>query len=163
MNNFLTSLFLLMATSSHAQEIGFSYGLGVFNSAKVSPTELKVANLAYRLELYNGIYWQTKVGYWGDGSGDPNRHSSFYLSTGPGLLVDLNPVELRSGWGLTAINRADSYLGGVFPQFNGEVYAGLRDKKGDGMGLKYEHISSAGLITPNLGRDFLMIEMSTRW
>lgn len=159
----LALVLLFISSQSHAQEIFFGYGLGVSNSAKNTHTEVKVANVGYRGELYNGLYWQFKGGYWGEGSSDPTRKSSLYFSTGPGLLIDLNPIELRSGWGLAAISRPDSYLGGAFPQFNGEVYAGVRDRHGNGIGIKYEHISSAGLVQPNVGRDFMLMEISTKW
>lgn len=152
-----------MSNVSFADEVFFGYGVGVFNSAKDSPTEVKVANIGYRADILAGIYWQFKVGYWGDGSGDNSRHNSAYISSGPGIRVDLAPIELRSGWGLAAITNPDSYLGGYFPQFNGELYLGLRDKWGDGLGIKYEHVSSAGLLQPNLGRDFAALEISLRW
>lgn len=159
----LALILLLVSSQSRAQEVFFDYGLGIFNSAKNAPTEVKVADIGYRGELYNGLYWQSKVGYWGEGSGDPTRNSSFYFSTGPTLLIDLKPIELRSGWGLATISDPDSYLGGNFPQFNGEVYAGVRDMYGNGIGVKYEHISSAGLVQPNVGRDFIALEISSKW
>lgn len=162
--NIVIGLFcILLCSASYADETFGSYGLGAFNSAKNSAAEVKVANLGYRAEIYNGFYWQFKGGYWGEGSGDPTRKSSFYASTGPGLTIDLRPVELRSGWGICAISNPDSYLGGRFPQFNGELYVGLRDKHDNGLGVKYEHISSAGLITPNDGRDFYILELSQKW
>lgn len=164
MDNFtLILLALFSSTQAHAQEMFFGYGLGVFNSAKNSPVEVKVSNVGYRLGMSKGFYWQLKGGYWGEGSGDHSRSSSFYVSTGPGLLVDLRPIELRSGWSVATISRPDAYLGGRFPQFNGEIYGGLRDKNDNGIGLKYEHISSAGLVVPNEGRDFVLLEISWRW
>ncbi|MCX9024629.1 MAG: acyloxyacyl hydrolase [Candidatus Methanoperedens sp.] len=163
MNNLMAGLVLLIASSAHSQELGFSYGLGVFNSAKLSAVEVKVVNLAYRYEILNGLYWQAKVGYWGDGSGNPTRKGSFYASTGLGMKLDFRPIEFRSGWSLAGISQTDGYLGGNFPQFNGEIYVGVRDKKGNGAGIKYEHISSAGYFAQNVGRDFILLEMSKLW
>jgi hypothetical protein len=164
MSDLLTALAFLAASShTHYEEYFFGYGVGVANSAKNSSTEVKTLDLGYRVEVYNGIYWQAKAGFWGDGSGDPTRKSSFYLSTGPSLLVDLNPIELRSGWSLAGITSPDSYLGGAFPQFNGELYLGVRDRYGNGTGVKYQHFSSAGIYQPNVGRDFLMMELSLKW
>lgn len=157
------TLIMLLSVSAQADEVFSSYGVGAFNSAKNSPAEVKVVNVGYRPELYNGFYWQFKAGYWGEGSGDESRKSSFYASTGPGLMIDLKPIEIRSGWGLCAITQPDAYLGGRFPQFNGELYFGLRDRKDNGIGVKYEHISSAGLVVPNDGRDFFILEISQRW
>lgn len=161
----LIALFLLSCSISaaRADEIDFGYGIGAFDSAKDSNAEVKVGTLTYRTELFRGFYWQAKVGYWGDGSSDRSRHNSAYVSSGPGLLIDLNPVEIRSGWGLAAITNTDSYLGGHFPQFNGEAYVGLRDKHGAGIGVSYEHISSAGIVSPNQGRDFFILHISEKW
>lgn len=156
-------LLLFLSSNAHAQETFFGYGLGVFHSAKNAPTEVKSINLGYRGELYNGFYWQFKGGYWSDTSGDANRRSSFYFSTGPSILVDLRPIEIRTGIGLAAITNPDGYLGGTFPQFNEELYLGVRDKNGIGIGAKYEHISSGGLVKPNQGRDFILLELSTKW
>lgn len=154
---------ICICSITQADETFASYGIGAFHSAEKSSVEVKVINLGYRPEIYRGFYWQFKVGYWGDGSGDPTRKSSFYGSTGPGLIIDLRPVELRSGWGICGISSPDSYLGGRFPQFNGEIYGGLRDRNDNGIGIKYEHISSAGLIVPNNGRDFFILELSQKW
>lgn len=155
---------LITATSdTHFQEMFSGFGFGLFDSAKAKATEVKVTDFGYRLELCNGIYWQNKVAYWLDQSGDPRRKNSFYLSTGLGMLVDLKPIEIRVGTNLGFLASRDSYLGGHFPQFNEELYVGVRDKRGNGIGVKIEHISSAGFSQPNQGRDFVMLELSSKW
>lgn len=153
----------LLSLNSHSSEFGLSYGLGVSNSAKYSVAETKTADLAYRGFLIPGVYWQARTGFWGDGSRDPSRRSSYYASTGPGIEVDLKPLEVRSGWGLAYITTPDSYLGGHTPQFNGDLYVGLRDKNNMGLGMRYSHLSSAGLILPNKGRDFVTVEIGVKW
>jgi hypothetical protein len=159
----LIVLGLLSFSSLSVADEGFmSFGIGVFNSAKKSRGETKVFNMGYRPDLIDGIYWQHKIGFWGDGAHD-GRKSSLYVSTGPGLKVDLAPVEIRAGYGIGAISTPDAYLGGHIPQFQGELYIGLRDRRGNGIGLQYEHISSAGLVMPNKGRDFLVIQLSQKW
>lgn len=154
---------LLISSTAIADSVYVGYGLGTFNSAKNSASETKIGQVGYLFDLYGGTYLSGKVGYWGDGSGNPTRKSSAYLSSGVGLLIDLRPIEIRSGWSLAFITTPDSYLGGRFPQFNGELYLGLRDKSGNGIGVQCEHISSAGLITPNAGRDFCIVQLSNRW
>lgn len=153
----------LLSTLTFADEFSVGYGLGVANSAKHFAAETKVFTAAYRPEIYKGFYWQVKGGYWGDGSGDVARRSSFFGSTGPGMLIDLRPIEIRSGWGIATISSPDAYLGGRFPQFNGEAYVGLRDRSGNGIGVEYDHISSAGLVVPNQGRDFVVLQLSKKW
>lgn len=154
---------LLLSTPSFADEAFFSFGVGTANSAKSGHGEVKVGNLGIREELYQGVYLQYKAGFYGDGSGDPTRHNSAYASFGPGMLIDLRPIEMRAGYGIAAISNPDSYLGGRFPQFQGEGYVGVRDRRGNGIGLQYEHISSAGLCVPNQGRDFLLLQLSQQW
>ena len=156
-------LLLFTASRSHAQEVFLDYGLGVFGSAKESPAEIKTIGLGYRGEFYNGFYWQLKTEYWVGGPSDLGRNGGFYIATGPTVLVDLKPVEVRLGAGFGAISNPDDYLGGSFPQFNEELYFGVRDKYGKGVGLRLEHVSSAGIYQPNRGREFVTLEISTKW
>jgi hypothetical protein len=157
-------LFLALIPSLCVADEGFlGYGLGILHDADHSFSQNKYAEVGYREEIWYGIYWQNKLGYWGENSPDTSRKASFWGSSGLGLKVDLSPVEFRSGWGLAAITRPDSQLGGAFPQFNGEFYVGVRDKHDNGIGLQYEHISSAGIWKPNEGRDFITLQLSQKW
>jgi hypothetical protein len=165
MRFFLAAVLLLVSSTALAEpseEAFYGFGLGMFNSAIKSPAEVKVVNVGYRSHIISGIYWQFKGGVWGD-SGGNGRKGGGYLSSGPGLTVDLKPFEIRSGWGLAAISHPDAYLGGHIPQFNGELYLGVRDRKGNGVGFQLEHISSAGIFEPNKGRDFLILVLSQMW
>lgn len=153
-------LLSLISVPASADQAFLGYGLGVFGSARHSPSETKILNLGYRKKLLSGIYWQSKVGIWGDGSGDHSRKSSGYGSSGLSLQVQFQPVEIRTGWSLAAISSPDSYLGYYFPQFNGELYLGVRDQFSNAIGVQYEHISSAGIVTPNQGRDFCTLQLS---
>lgn len=159
----LLLLLALISTQCFADEAFLGYGVGILGDASQYVGQNKFGELGYRSFLLDGIYWQFKGGFWGEGSADPTRNASFWVSSGPGLEIDLQPIEIRSGWGLAAITSPDSQLGARFPQFNGEVYLGLRDKKGDGVGVQYEHISCASFCTPNHGRDFLILQLSQKW
>ena len=163
MKKSILALITLFSLTAHADEGFFGFGVGLANSAKNSRGEVKLFNGGIREDLFQGIYLQGKFGYWGDGSGDPNRSGSLFVSAGPGFLVDLSPLEIRTGWSLAMISTPDGYLGGRFPQFNGEIYVGLRDYRGNGVGLQYDHISSAGLVNPNAGRDFFTLQVSQRF
>lgn len=144
-------------------EAYLAYGVGVFHDADAFAGQNKYFNAGYRRGLWRGFYWNTKLGYYGEGSPDPTRKSSFFTSTGPGLELSLGALEIRSGWGIAAISTTDSQLGGRFPQFNGNAAIGIRDSKGDGLAIEYNHISSAGLVSPNQGRDFILLELSEKW
>lgn len=146
-----------------ADEAFVGYGVGVFKQADSWLGQSKYAELGYRHFLYDGIYWQNKVGFWGEGSPDQTRKSGGWGATGLGLELSLPYVEMRSGYGVGLITTPDSQLGSRFPQFNGELYGGFRDKRGDGVGFQYEHISCASFCSPNEGRDFVTVQLSIKW
>lgn len=159
----LLCLLLLISNVALADEGFLGYGVGVFHDADQYTGQNKYFEVGYRSDIWEGIMWQYKGGFWGEGSQDTTRKNGFWISSGPQFQVDLQPLEIRTGWGLAMISNPDSQLGGRFPQFNGELYLGLRDKRGNAIGFQYEHISSAGLVTPNQGRDFVTLQLSTRW
>lgn len=161
----LLGLLTLFPTLAHAgqDELFLGYGVGVFKDSNEYIGQNKYFEAGYREFLVSGIYWQYKAGFWGEGSNDQTRKSGGWISTGPGLEVNLKPIEIRSGWGLAAITTPDSQLGGRFPQFNGEFYVGVRDDAGSSIGLQYEHISSAGLQLPNQGRDFMTLQLGLKF
>jgi hypothetical protein len=155
-------LSLLISTVSFADEAFVGMGLGAFNTAKGGPGSVKLGQFGHRLDLIDGFYWQNKVGGWGQGGNAYGMESSGYAASGIGFRVELEPLDFHAGYSLCGITNTDAYLGGHF-QFNGEAYLGLRDRHGNGFGLKYEHISSAGIEMPNQGRDFFILELSQRW
>lgn len=144
-----------------ADDLFFSYGIGVAESQIYEVAETKILDIGLRRSILDGFYWNLEGGLWVDSSGDPTRNGSTFLSTGPGFLVDLNPIEIRNAYGISYISSPDAYLGGSFPQFHGEFYIGARDKSGNGIGFKYSHFSSAGIEQPNIGRDFIILELSS--
>ena len=154
---------LLFSTTAMADEAFVGYGLGILRGADTFLGQTKYLDLGYREFMWDGIYWQNKVTAWGEGSPDLTRKGGGYFSTGLGLEVELQPLELRGGGSLGAITAPDSQLGAVFPQFNENMGIGLRDKKGDGIAIEYDHISCASFCHVNLGRDFLILELSQKW
>jgi hypothetical protein len=158
----LLGLLLLVSTPALAGDEAFlSYGVGIFNSADQYLGQNKIISVGYRQQVIGGFYLQSKLGFWGEGSGHADRKASFYASYGIGVKVNLAPIEIRTGWSLAFITHPDSQLGARFPQFNGDIYAGVRDKYGMGIGVRiYEHLSCASFCSPNQGRDFGSIEVS---
>ena len=161
--SFLLLLLIGIVNNSYGEEAFIGYGVGIFNDSNYFLGQNKYIDVGYRSFMWDGFYWSFKGGYEGEGSPDIGRKSGFFASSGPGLEIDLQPLELRSGWGLAMISTPDSQLGGYFPQFNGTASIGLRDKHGDGIALEYNHISSAGFVNPNIGRDFMILELSQKW
>jgi len=164
MNDFCLALLCLLASApTHADEAFVSYGVGVFHDADQWLGQMKIAEGGYRHFVFDGVYVQAKVGYWGEGSNDKERKNSAYAAVAPGMEVDLRPIELRGSYGVAIITTPDTQLGTRFPQFNGEIYIGLRDRRGDGIGIEYQHFSCASFCSPNQGRDAAALQLSLKW
>jgi Lipid A 3-O-deacylase (PagL) len=156
-------LSLILGKIAKADETFLGYGLGVFSSADQRTTQTKILETGLRSDIWEGLYLQNKLGFYVDSSQNLDRKSSAFVFTGIGLEINFSAIEIRNSASFGAISTPDSMLGGRFPQFNEEFYLGLRDRKNNGIGVKYSHISSAGLESPNMGRDFVMLQLSQRW
>lgn len=155
-------LLLLLSNLALADEAFLGYGVGVFGDADSFIGQNKYMDLGYREFLFDGLYWQNKLGFLSEGGPDQTRKSGFWGSTGLGLEVDLQPLEIRGGGALGGISNPDSQLGGYF-QFNENFSVGLRDRKGDGIAIEYNHLSCGPFCQPNTGRDFIILELSQKW
>ena len=162
MKNLVISLICLFSINCFGDEAFVGYGVGILHGADTFLGQTKYLDVGYRDFIWEGLYWQNKIGGIGEGSPDQTRSGGGFVSSGVGVEVDLRPIELRGGGALAAITNPDSQLGGYF-QFNEDVSLGLRDKKGDGLALQYNHISCATFCSPNMGRDFILLELSQKW
>lgn len=147
------------ATTAHADDIYLTGALGVFNSGKSSLSETKFANVGYRTDL-GWFKQQAEIGGWVDRAGG-GRSDSAYGAYQLGWEVN-GPCIARIMTGPAWITTPDAYLGGRF-EFKEDIYVGEEDKDGRTIGVKYNHLSSAGIYTPNLGRDLLGIEIGIRF
>lgn len=141
--------------SAAAEEL-ISYGLGIFHSAENWPTETKVFRLAHRQEIDTMTYYMIEWGLWVDTAGN-GRLSSTYVAGSIGVRVDLKPFFIANSLGLGAVAIPDAYLGGAFPQFTEELTIGVQGSNRTTIGLSYKHFSSAGIVSPNMGRDFVLL------
>jgi hypothetical protein len=155
-------LLLLISNVCFGDEAFIGYGLGIFHDADTFMGQNKYMDVGYRETMWEGLYWQNKLGGWSEAGPDLTRKGGGFYSNGLGLEVDLSPVEVRGGGALALITSPDSQLGGNF-QFNEDFSVGVRDRKGDGIALQYNHLSCGPLCQPNLGRDFLILELSQKW
>jgi len=138
----LPLLALFMSVSANAGSFG-KYGLGIANTAEYGSGTVKNFSLGYNEPWYGPFIQQYEVGLFADNAGH-DRRSSGYAFYSLGVEVDLQPLVLRSLWGLGGITSPDSMLGNM-------------------IGLVYKHISSAGIYSPNRGRDFLTIQVEIPW
>ncbi len=141
-------------------EIYLTGAVGVFNSGKSSLSETKYANLGYRTSL--GLFKQGfELGGWVDRV--PGRSDSAYCAYQLGWEVVTNGGFIgRVMTGPAVITTPDEYLGGRF-QLKDDIYLGIKDDSGRTFGVKYNHLSSAGIYPINIGRDFFGLEIGLRF
>lgn len=119
----------------------------------------KTLFLSYQDKLVGPIIEQCEAGLWFDNSGIEGRRSSGLLGYSLGVHANAGAFFAQALVGPSLISSPDSNLGGAF-QFNNDIGFGIRDEKtGGSIGLAYKHVSSAGIYSPNKGRDFIMFRV----
>lgn len=146
-------LLFLLATPAFADStMSLEVATGVFNSGKNSLAETKLVKLGLEEDLWYNLKHRVNGGFWLDNAGDGRKGSGF-LGYQWGFVVNNGSTEVGVYSGPTYITTTDTYLGGCF-QFNETIYFGISDKDYNFAGFAYNHFSSAGIETPNMGRDF---------
>lgn len=117
----------------------------------------RVGILGYQFNA-GDFFVRPQAGYFLDVSGQ--NKSSIIASTlfGVRAVSQVGP-ELHLAVGPAYLQHPDGILGGHF-QFNLEGGVGLLSKDGKTyVGAAWEHFSSAGFEMPNLGRDFIVLQV----
>lgn len=159
---FIVFMFVVswFAQCAGASDLYGRYGLGVFNSAKDSFSEVKTIGFGVQKELLLPVFIQQyEAGFWTDTRRDIGRGGAGYVSGSVGLHIDADHQFAQALWGIALLSGTDSMLGGI-PQFKQDLVLGLKDGFGCSIGLVYTHMSSAGVFLPNIGRDFLTLRLS---
>jgi hypothetical protein len=150
-------LFFLFAIPAQADSF-FKYGVGVFVPGQQGKAEVKEFSLGVQNPTWMNLTEQYEVGLWADRGTEHGRKSSFFGFYSLGPTVDAGSLYAQGLWGIGAISTTDSMLGGNF-QFTQDLGLGLKDATRRAVGLNYKHVSSAGIYSPNKGRDFLTIKL----
>ena len=135
----------------------FAYGVGIGLTGLT--TDIKHLGLGFAYQKHVFISY-TEVQHIWDVRG-PQYKSSVNVSGSIGIKVAPESMYYEALWGLTYLGKTDSMLGGHFPQFKGTLGVGVEDEDGF-IGVQYQHISSAGIHTPNRGRDLLGIKIGVK-
>jgi hypothetical protein len=142
---------LLIASSSN---IYLQYGAGMYDVKHPHDSQffsLELSNEvlpSVRLVSETGLYTRLQTG-------EQGRRGSAFFDTGIGIRPKLTgDVFVESYWCIGAITAPDSNLGGVFNFFN-TTRLGVIGKDGIGLSVWFKHISSAGINSPNKGREWL--------
>lgn len=132
-------------------------GVGVFASGVNTLAETKMLMVGLQHEFLGPFKLRSGVGGWTDCAGN-GRDDAAYFSEQLGFEVVNSAGTYASVFtGPTLLTATDSYLGGHF-QFQEDVHLGISDPAGNGFGVFYKHLSSAGIETPNIGRDLMGVE-----
>lgn len=150
-------LFFFLASYAHADQVVIDAGLGAFGTRGENVAQNKFAKIGIEEDLWYVIKQRFNGGLWLDSTGSGYKNSLFTGYQG-GFEVT-NDVLQASVWtGPSLITSPDEALGGIL-QFNETVFLGIVDKDKNSIGVAWNHFSSGSLETPNLGRDYLSLEI----
>lgn len=156
---YLILLMFAFSIQSYAQDDQWAIdgGLGVFSTQGTSLSDVKFAKVGIQEDIWDAFKQRVSVGGWLDSRGSGYSGSAF---GGYQLGFEVNNSVFQGGifTGPTLISTTDKDLGGIF-QFNDSINFGIKDDRGNVIGIVYNHFSSAGLESPNLGKDFMGLEI----
>lgn len=111
----------------------------------------RLYGVEYVERIKRAIHIKGEIGVWI--SKQSERHSSLFASAGGGYRVQLDSgLFFEAFLGPGFVHSTDAHSSSHIEIMH-DINAGFM-KDGFGIGLGYKHISNAGLVPPNLGRDF---------
>lgn len=154
----LTILFFYTSHHARADDYSVRFGPGIANSKLTGAT--KAFGFRREAEMDWGLNNAFELGGYTDSRANHSAAGLFKTQLGvkPGMQEG---IYGKAFTGPCLISTTDSALGGHF-QFCEDIGIGLRDTK-TFMGIAYQHISSAGIESPNLGRDNILFEAGVRF
>ena len=153
----LAILLILFGSVAYAQdETIVSGGIGISNSGKKSLAETKMLTLSFQEDLWGPLKQRGTLGGWIDNAGG-GKTGSALAAAQIGWEIERNGIVASVFSGPCLLSETDILLGGHF-QFMDDLHLGIRDVSGYYIGVIYRHISSAGIATPNIGRDIVGLE-----
>lgn len=150
----LVALVGLFSTSSRAADYSIKFGPSIENDSTDGSS--KIFGVRREDPIIKGIYNAVELGGYTDSGGQGRKAAGlvkFQLGTKPGPMTGMFG---KAFVGPCLISKTDTVLGGNF-QFCTDIGVGIRDKD-TFMDVGYGHVSSAGLESPNHGRDALIFE-----
>jgi hypothetical protein len=151
--NYLALLTLLLSSTSLADGGYLKYGIGVNDT----PGATKAIFTGYQADITKVFMYQLELG----GYRDNNQSQDLIgvVSASIGVNTESNSgFFLKVFFGPSLISQGDSRLSGNF-QFNNDLELGIKGFNDFSIGLDFKHISNAGLVPPNQGRDFLLLKL----
>ena len=152
-------LLIFLSSLAHAKDdqVIVDGGIGFAHSADAGLSETKMLTVGVQETLWGALKDRVGLGGWLDDAGNGKRNSA--LASGQiGFEVNRNGLLVGIFTGPTAISNTDVLLGGHL-QFMDDIHIGIEDNDSNYIGVIYRHLSSAGLATPNTGRDIIGFEI----
>lgn len=153
----LLPLFIGQVFAGERDQVVIDAGLGIFGTEGPSLSQVKFAKIGIEEDLWYALKQKFNGGGWLDSRGY-GRSSSAFAGYQLGFEVENSLFEGSVWSGPTLISSPDIALGGYF-QFNETVFFGIKDDRQESIGFAYNHFSCASLCAPNLGRDFMGLEI----
>jgi len=150
MKKLILTLILPTITQAYpnTDTVNMKYGFAVIQKG-----EAEFISFGVQKRIFSTLYRQTEGGFWID----RNRGNSGFGVLSLGIHVDNELFYGETMHGIGLISRKDKLLGGHF-QFFHDVGTGIVSRNGSTFGIQIKHISSAGINTPNIGRNFISIK-----
>jgi len=154
----ITLFLLLFATCAYAEDQTIlNVGVGNFNAAQGNTPDTKMLSIGMQEDVWDALKMRGTVGGWLDSSGNGQTGSGFVaVQLGWEVVSGGMVASIFSGPGI--ISSPDTVLGGPF-QFVSDLHLGIKDRNSNYIGAFYRHISSAGIETPNIGREAFGVEI----
>jgi len=149
---------LLISSTCFAGDLGINYGLGL-DGPEI--TDVKFFSASYKEPWVNDIiYYKGEIGFWADSkSNGLTRNSSAFGSGSVGVEIRNETFYVSDYFGLAGITATDNYTSSPY-EFQTDLGLGFKDSKTKAMiGAEFKHFSNAGIVGPNLGRDFITIKV----
>jgi len=145
----LATAFVLFPFKSVADSnLALRMGSGIANTEKSA-----IYSIGYEETFVDHFLYKIDAGAWTDNQ--PERNGAPYGSVGLGpRLGSLKGFNLQIVGSVAIAGYTDSLLGSNF-QFTEELTLGYGP-----VGFGYKHFSNAGIIRPNIGRDYVYLNLA---
>lgn len=162
-NMFPLCLILLIANSAHGSAFG-QWGIGSNPGPHESRSDQKWGEIGVTGEQ-GKLSYTAGIGYWNDTTGYVDRkqkniyassaaRSSWFVEMLYGAEPHSKTFYGTYKLGPAIISHPDALLGSNI-QIAHELGFGIKDARGVRVGIVLKHFSNAGIVKPNLGRDFM--------
>lgn len=148
------NLLILIPHQAHSNQWYGEWGTGVLNNSQTEYSQVKFGELGKKGVLNETFDYSYGGGAIIDSSNYPGSSSTMYGTALLGVGPHLQNLVVEYYLGGAYIQTPDTILGSHL-QFAHEVLIGIKDFRNVGVFISIKHLSNAGLVKPNMGRNFI--------